>query len=121
MDGRLGRESAVEHLRRAARLGLDPAILADTALDLLDQQRDPASAAAIFDVAQDTRDHLAVVQPRLSRLQLAEAVLVPAAARRPVEVQVDPSDDPVFASSSTARLLDAQRALHAAATDELHA
>ena len=121
VDGRLGRESAVEHLRRAARLGLDPAVLADTALDLLDQQWDPASAAAIFDVAQGTRDNLAVVQPRLCRIQLAEAVLVPAAARRRGEVQVDPSDDPVFASSSTARLLDAQRALHAGGADELHA
>ncbi len=111
VDGQRGRESSVEHLCRAARLGLDPAIVAVLALDLLDQQRDPTASAEILEVAQRTGDHLPEVQPHVYRLLLAEAVLVPARARHRDEVRPIPYDDPAFASSSTGRLLTVHRGL----------
>lgn len=82
VDGVLGRETAVDHLARAARFGSEPVGLAETALDLLDREHDRSSCAAILDIVERSRDQLVVEHPQLAlRLQLAESVLVPATAR----------------------------------------
>ncbi len=114
VDGRLGRPTAIDHLGRAARLGLDPVSLAETALDLLDNQRDHSACIAILEMVQPARGQLVEQHPLLAlRLQLAESVLLPG----PVRVVDDPAPDidGELASSPAARLLTAQQALRAAA------
>lgn len=114
VDGQLGLDSAVEHLGRAARLGLDPIALAETALDLLDQERDHSWCAAILDMVQPARDQLEVRRPHLAlRLQLAESVLVPAHARASNDDSQELSAE--LSSSSTGRLLAVQQIVRSAA------
>jgi DNA-binding CsgD family transcriptional regulator len=114
IDGQLGFESAVEHLGRAARLGLDPLVLAETALDLLDHERDHSWCAAILDMVEPTRDQLKVQRPLLAlRLQLAESVLVPAHARPPADDSAELSAE--LLSSSTGRLIAVQQIVRSAA------
>lgn len=118
VDGLLGRETAVEHLDRAARLGADPIELAETALDLLDQERNHASCATILDLVQPAFDTLVVEHPQLAlRLLLAESVLVPASARsRGGCSTVELGDEPM--STPAGRLLAVERVLRSAARME---
>ncbi len=115
VDGNLGLDTAVEHLGRAARLGLNPVALAETALDLLDRQREHTTCAAILEMVQPAGDELIVHHPHLGlRLQLAESVLLPASAlleRRGPAIDLDAE----LASTATARLFAIQRALRTAA------
>ncbi|MGZ4769486.1 MAG: AAA family ATPase [Ilumatobacteraceae bacterium] len=115
VDGQLGLETAVEHLGRAARLGLDPVTLAEAALDLLDQERDRTSCATILEMVQPARDQLELRRPHLAlRLRLAESVLIPAHARAlNGEVPTEMSGE--LASSTTGRLFAAVRAIRSAA------
>ncbi len=115
VDGQLGLESAVEHLGRAARLGLDPVTLAEAALDLLDQERDHTSCATILEMVQPARDQLEVRRPHLAmRLRLAESVLIPAHERAlNGDAPADMSGE--LASSTTGRLFAAERAIRSAA------
>ena len=114
VDGQLGLDSAVEHLGRAARLGLDPIVLAETALDLLVQERDHSWCASILDMVQPARDQLEVRRPHLAlRLQLAESVLVPANARASSDDSAELSAE--MSSSSTGRLLAVQQIVRSAA------
>ena len=117
VDGRLGRSIAVDHLGRAARLGLGPMALAETALDLLDHQRDHSSCTAILEMVRPARGQLVEQHPLLAlRLQLAESVVLPSAGRTLLAVPPDIDGD--LAASSTGRLLAAQQALRAAARVE---
>jgi DNA-binding CsgD family transcriptional regulator len=114
VDGRLGRSTAVDHLGRAARLGLAPVSLAETALDLLDHQRDHSSCAAILEMVQPARAQLVEQHPLLAlRLQLAESVLLPSPARALLAAPRDVDGD--LAASPAGHLLAAQQALRAAA------
>ena len=114
VDGQLGLDSAVEHLGRAARLGLDPFTLAETALDLLDHERDHSWCAAILDMVQPARDELDDRRPQLAlRLRLAESVLVPAQSRESSDDVAELSAD--LLSSSTGRLLAVQEIVRSAA------
>ena len=116
VDGLLGRASAVEYLVRASRLQPDPGTLAEIALDLLDQPRDPASFARILEIVQSVRDQLAIDHPRTAlRLALAESVLLPAHSRSECNGEACDIDDTEFAASPTGRLIAIQRALRSAA------
>ena len=115
VDGMLGRETAVEHLGRAARLGLDPISLAETALDLLDNSKDHSSSAAILDLIESDGDQLLMRRPQLAlRLRLAESVLVPMKERTVHEAPAIPIQEEL-ASTSTGRLLTTHQALRSAA------
>lgn len=115
VEGMLGRDTAVKHLGRAARLGLDAISLAETALDLLDRTADHPSSAAIFDMVESAGDELLAQRPQLAlRLRLAESVLVPA-NERVVHRETTEQLQRVLASSTAGRLLASQEAMRTAA------
>ncbi len=115
VEGMLGRHTAVEHLERASRLGLDAVSLAETALDLLDRSRDHSSSAAIFDMVVPASDQLLVHRPQLAlRLRLAESVLVPP-NERVVHEDTTEQIQGALASSTTGRLLACQEVLRTSA------
>ncbi len=119
VDGLLGRRSAVEHLARAARMEPDPAALAEVALDLLDQPRDPSSFASILEIVRTVRDQLVADHPQSAlRLELTESVLLPAHAHREsgvTDVPLDAAELAEFSTSPTGLLLGIQRTLRNAA------
>ena len=115
VDSRLGGASAATHLDRAERLGLDPASVAETALDMLDQQQDFSSPVGLLGIARHVRDQLRASHPQMAlRVQLAEAVLLPTAARRLDLGYADEPLEPELAASTTGRLIAAVRAVRQA-------
>ncbi len=110
--GRLGNASAASHLERAERLGLDAVGLAETALDMLDQQRDSSSPVGLLEIARRARDRLGVSQPQIAlRLRLAEAVLLPTPVHQFDDRRSDEPVEPELAESTTGRLIAAVRAV----------
>ncbi len=115
VDGRLGRAGVVEHLKRAAHFGLDPVILAETALDIVDRRHDVQSSSAILSMVQSVRGELEIEHsPTARRLELVESVCLPATER--------PHRDPQVAehlagvdSSITEDLFSIEQSLRAAA------
>lgn len=115
VDSRLGGESAATHLDRAERLGLDPVSVAETALDMLSEQQDFSSPTGLLGIARHVRDQLSTSHPQMAlRLQLAEAVLLPASTRRLDLGNSDEPLEPEVAASSTGRLIAAVRAVREA-------
>lgn len=115
VDDRLGRETAVEHLGRAARLGLDPMLLAETALDLLDRRWVDSSSPSILDLLESVRDQLSDAHPHTElRLQLTESVRGAAHTMPRREAHAVESDE-AWQASPTGQLLAVQHAVRLAA------
>lgn len=84
LEGRRGDPSAIEHLERAARLGLDRIRWTETVLDLLDQRWDRPMVRTLLAMIESVPDDQLTEQPDLRvRLRLARSVLDPHRAPPP--------------------------------------